>query len=825
MMIQVPARKIGAAAGLALGLIVGSLVLQPSARADAPISGAPIDACAYATDAAAQAAWQPMRGTAPAQTAVLNGQRALRLPCHFENSKAERASWDRKLKVDLTPFRGIQFEFLCRDASPVAYFSVYCQSGAGWYQATFYPESSGRWTRITVDKADMRPEGNPAGWRQIETIRISAWRGKDRNTEFFVRDIRPAGVLGVDVGVAILRGDAAARARPEEARSYEQAAEGVARQFAAVDIGCAVLSDLELDPAQLSRARLVVLPYNPVLSAEMETALVQHLKRGGKLLAFYSIPDRLRAAMHLQGGRHLKASPAGQFSAIRFGEKALAGAPREVRQRSWNINVTEPVAGVSRVLAEWYDDAGRATGHAAVLGSTNSMFMTHILLADDPVHQQRMLLAMAGALSPDLGRQAAAAAIARIGALASFQSYDAAAKYTGGLTRGNAEAGRALASARTLRESAVKAAAQGDFMEAGAQAAQAWERLLEAFCRVQKPLAGEFRAFWCHSAFGVRGLSWDEAIGRLADNGFTAILPNMLWGGAAFYESRVLPVASAVATQGDQIRQCVAAARKRGVQVHVWKVNWNLGSAAPREFAEQMRREGRLQASSRGKEEPWLCPSHPANQKLEVDSMIEVVRNYDVDGVHFDYIRYPDSDHCFCAGCRERFQRVIGTPLTRWPQDVQDEGPQRERWLDWRRSNITGVVKAVSEQARALKPKIKISAAVFRNWPSDRDSVGQDWKVWCDRGYLDFVCPMDYTPMNQRFENMVTQQMQWAGRTPCYPGIGVSASSSRFGADRAIEQISLTRRHQTGGFVIFNYGVNESRDLLPKLGMGITAKP
>ena len=71
---------------------------------------------------------------------------------------------------------------------------------------------------------------------------------------------------------------------------------------------------------------------------------------------------------------------------------------------------------------------------------------------------------------------------------------------------------------------------------------------------------------------------------------------------------------------------------------------------------------------------------------------------------------------------------------------------------------------------------------------------------------------------------MVAQQVQWAGRTPCYPGIGVSASSSRFGVDRLIEQINLTRRHNTRGFVIFNYGVAESKELVPMLGLGITAK-
>jgi hypothetical protein len=71
---------------------------------------------------------------------------------------------------------------------------------------------------------------------------------------------------------------------------------------------------------------------------------------------------------------------------------------------------------------------------------------------------------------------------------------------------------------------------------------------------------------------------------------------------------------------------------------------------------------------------------------------------------------------------------------------------------------------------------------------------------------------------------MVTKQVQWAGRTPCYPGIGVSASTSHFGVDRVIEQINITRRNNTGGFIIFNYGVTESQELLPLLGLGITAK-
>ncbi len=622
-----------------------------------------------------------------------------------------------------------------------------------------------------------------------------------------------------------MRAESAARLSPEERRSLEEFAETVARHFQALDIGCALVSDLEVSAEQLKKAKLVVLPHNPSMPDRAADELIRYLEGGGKLLAFYVIPERLYPVLGIASARHVNAPYAGYFSAIRFKDGALPGAPPLVSQQSWNINAVEPLSGQGGVLAEWLDEKGQSTGYPAVVATTNCLVMTHVLLRDDPANKRRLLLAMAGSLAPELWRQAADAQIARIGAVAGFKSYDQAAGQIARLNPQKAEVATALADAARLRQSARDLAARQQFANAIETAGSAGQRVMEAFCLAQQPLAGEFRAFWCHSAFGVQGLNWDQAVERLARNGFTAILPNMLWGGAAFYPSQVLPVAPAVTNRGDQIAQCLAACRKHGLQMHVWKVNWNLGLAAPREFVERMRREGRLQAGPQGKEQLWLCPSHPENQKLEVESLVELARNYDLDGIHFDYIRYPDGEHCYCAGCKARFERSAGAAVQHWPQDVLAEGPLRQQWLDWRRSNITAVVKAVSEQARAVRPKIKLSAAVFPNWPADRDSIGQDWKLWCEKGYLDFVCPMDYTPSNRNFDNLIARQVQWAGRTPCYPGIGLSASTSHFGVDRLIEQINLTRRHHTHGFIIFNYGVPESHDFLPLLGLGITAPP
>ncbi len=740
-----------------------------------------IDDCSYANDAAAQAAWQPMRGSASAVIATVGGVSALKLSCDFAGAPIERASWDRTVNLDLVRFQGIQFRFYATRVAPVSHFNIYFQSGNGWYSAAFFPESTNAWNTITIDKASTRAEGSPAGWSSIRTIRISAWKGRSENTEFYVSGIRGIGVLGVDASIAIVRG------------GEGEFTENVAGTLAALGLSYATMTDQDVTAVRLRDAKVVILPNNPSLSDAAAAELIKYMDGGGKIIGFYAVPAKLRAAVGIEGGAHIKA----QFSAIRC---ALDGAPALVAQRSWNISEAKAVPGKSRVVATWLDGEGKSTGQAAIVASANAMWMTHVLLKDDAPNKQRMLMAMLGNLAPDLWRQAVDGAIAAIP------------------SQGGAAVTRIRDEARKLRDA-------GKYPEAAAKAAEAKEKWMDVFARAQRPEPGEFRAFWCHRATGVEGMDWDAAIKRLAENGFTAILPNMLWGGAAFYESKVLPVAGAVATEGDQIAKVLTAAKKYGIQTHVWKVNWNLGRDAPPEFVEKMRRESRLQVSASGKEEPWLCPSHPENQKLEIASMVEVARNYAVDGIHFDYIRYPDNNHCFCNGCRRRFATATGAVIENWPRDVTSgDSPLRQKWLDWRRANITTVVKAVSEQARAVRPKLKISAAVFRNWEVDRDGVGQDWKLWCERGYLDFVCPMDYTNSDGQFEGWIESQKQWAGKTPVYPGIGASSSSSRFGADRVIGQIQITRKHKTGGFVIFNYGVNEAKDLVPTLGLGITAK-
>jgi uncharacterized lipoprotein YddW (UPF0748 family) len=236
-----------------------------------------------------------------------------------------------------------------------------------------------------------------------------------------------------------------------------------------------------------------------------------------------------------------------------------------------------------------------------------------------------------------------------------------------------------------------------------------------------------------------------------------------------------------------------------------------------------MKSEKRTQQSSGGVIEPWLCPSHPANQEMELESMLEIVRNYDVDGIHFDYIRYPDSDHCYCDGCRERFEAASNTKVENWPKDVLRDGSNYPAYQQFRRDNITRLVKAVSEGARKINPKTKISAAVFPDWPGCRESIGQDWGEWIKQGYLDFVCPMDYTESNSSFRTMVQVQREAVnGKIPLYPGVGASAPG--VSAAQVIDQVNITREEKANGFIIFNYDTRTAVDQIPMLGLGATRR-
>ena len=746
------------------------------------------------------------------------------LPVDFKGNDLERFSWDLKVDLDMTQSKGIAFDFFCTDPSAFASFSIYLYADGRWVQGHFSPDSSNRWNHVSMRKPAFKVDmsgADPGFFTRVTKIRISGWRGSERAATCALANVA---LIPFYPDVLLLQGDSCAKDEKERS-SYVSFAVSLHQTLEELGVESVIISDTKLKDESLKDIKIAALPYNSSLPESVMPILKRFVERGGKVIAFYTLPTVVQELIGVKRGKFIK-DDSGSFAGFSRVKGGLKGQPEFAVQRSWGAYVYHPdpdlPGGV--VIANWRSGAGVDTGHPAIVKTAAGAAVGHVWLAKSGPERTALLMSLLGELAPAIWRSRAERAIKRVGVAAGYADYT---EFCSALSESDLRpaAKQYLKEVDILYKKAARALKNESWIECVECSGKAQELVVKTWCANQSSAAGEHRAFWCHSAFGLGTNNWDESIRFLKEHGFNAILPNMSWGATAYYPSKVLPEYNKISERGDQIEQCLKACKKYGVECHVWKVNWNTGSRCTKEFAAQLRRERRLQLVEYGdKSKIWLCPSHPKNQQMEIDAMLEVVRNYDVDGVHFDYIRYPGSHSCFCDGCRERFAKYAGKAVGEWPACVKKGGVDYEMWLEFRRGNITRVVREVAQRSQKIRKGVEVSAAVFRNAANDRNSIGQDWQFWCEKGWLDFVCPMDYIDSNAGFKNVIESQKLTVGDVPLYPGIGLSCWKD--GSNYAIklcEQIKIARTAGLKGYTVFNYDRNAER-VLPFLKLGITCE-
>ena len=327
----------------------------------------------------------------------------------------------------------------------------------------------------------------------------------------------------------------------------------------------------------------------------------------------------------------------------------------------------------------------------------------------------------------------------------------------------------------------------------------------------------ELRGMWVSDP---TRLGWESATADLQRAGFNTMYVNLASGGAAFYPgSRALP--SIVNASSDPVSKGIDLAHRRGLAVHAKQIVTFMYKA-PADFQRQLVAADRvmrgpdlrpvLQTSY-----TWLCPSQPANRALIASSVSEMVTKYPVDGIQFDYIRFCEQPSCYCANCRREFERSVGVHFRHWPAPVL-ETAYAEKFSEWRKQVITNWVEELSAVARRVRPGIVVSAAVFPDLERARREKAQDWKLWLDRGYVDYVCTMTYTPDLRDFQTQVQKQQGWATqRNRVVVGIG----SWKFEQMRDLAaQIMMTRQLRAPGFVLFSYDDAAARGFIPNLAAG-----
>jgi len=236
----------------------------------------------------------------------------------------------------------------------------------------------------------------------------------------------------------------------------------------------------------------------------------------------------------------------------------------------------------------------------------------------------------------------------------------------------------------------------------------------------------------------------------------------------------------------DYLRDLVELAGDRGLEVHAWFVVLREGGESPKGWLAENPRCAVVDES--GRPVGWICPSREESRRRVLGLFRELLEGYEVDGVHLDYIRYPEpavARGCFCELCGRG--------------GYADEG-----WVMRGAAHVTELVEEAHELVKEYGAEL--SAAVFPNYPECLVWVRQDWVRWVREGLLDWVAPMNYTNIVEVFR---ARALVHAALVPDWAllleGVGKRSSVSSLSPGKLLRQAEAAVRAGADGVVVFSY--------------------
>lgn len=564
---------------------------------------------------------------------------------------------------------------------------------------------------------------------------------------------------------------------------------------------------------------------NPVHAAPIQ-ALRAFVAGGGRLVVCYSSSPELASLMDVSLGSYVRDPAGGRWTQMRFRADRPVNVPEVIRQSSPNLFPVVPRSRASRVLAWWEDREGQRSGEAAWVETPAGYWMTHVLLADgDARAKGQLLLALFAACDPSLWQVAASERLAAISAMPPFHGTAGAFRAADAIVdperRREAQATARLAA--ELEASAKSLLEEGNAAEAWSVAEDWRNLLLRIHGCAQLPRGGEIRGVWDYSGQGLYPGDWPKTCRMLHRSGMTDLFVNVGGAGQSHCRANGIPPSPLLLSGVDTLADCLAAAHPLGIRVHAWVLAYSLESSSPAYLAD-LRGRGWILRDAAGKERLWIDPGNPEARAHLVAAYADIVRRYPVDGLHLDFVRYPDFPSALGAHSRSAFEAARGKAISVWPLSVEQGGAARREFMAWRTRQVTALVAGVRTQLRKESPGTWLTAAVFGKHPSCVEAVGQDWERWIELGLIDYAIPMNYTEDMGLLGTLLANQSRNSRlRNRTLSGVGVTAEESRLDASAVIGQVNLARGAGLPGFVLFDLDATLEQEILPVLRLGMTA--
>jgi uncharacterized lipoprotein YddW (UPF0748 family) len=390
-----------------------------------------------------------------------------------------------------------------------------------------------------------------------------------------------------------------------------------------------------------------------------------------------------------------------------------------------------------------------------------------------------------------------------------------------------------------------------------------------------KPVAREFRGVWVATVENIdwpskRGLPVDKQkqefiaiLDKCVELNINAVIFQVRTQADALYDSKLEPWSEFLTgTMGkppepyyDPLEFAVVEAHRRGLQLHAWfnpyrvRMPKSKSEAASNHasvaHAESVRKYGKYQ---------WFDPGDPASEEIFISVLTDVVKRYDIDGVHIDDYFYPYQEK------EKKTKKLIPFPDDETYKKAVAAGVKLER-NDWRRRNVDHLIERMYEEVKKTKPWVLVGISPFGIWrpgnPPGVTGLDQyatlyaDAKKWEQEGWLDYLTPQIYWKVENKeqpygkllawwAEQNVKQRHLWPGNFTSKIGVKPKKEEIEklkkekkkptppWTADDIIRQIAATRATPGAtGNVHFSMKalMKNSGGIADKLKKGVYAEP
>jgi len=317
-------------------------------------------------------------------------------------------------------------------------------------------------------------------------------------------------------------------------------------------------------------------------------------------------------------------------------------------------------------------------------------------------------------------------------------------------------------------------------------------------------------ALFCFQLFGtqkfdtflwvqIESLSTKESIKKVIEfasqNGYSDLLVQVRSRDNAAYNSSFIQKPYFVDENFDPLKYIINSGKKSNLRIHAWINMYVIWSGKVRPFdnkhlinKNKSWKDFSFTTTKNTFSNHFLSPINPNVNPYLLTIIDEVLNNYDIDGIHLDYIRFKDSNYG---------NNNIGLKHYKIAQTD-------ENWEKFKRSRVTSLVKDSYKLIKNKDKNLILSVAVKPNILEAKNRFSQDWGNWLKTGIVDYVFPMNYYKEMEFFNRDSNLMLKRIPR-PLHKKIVMGIGCYNQKAEDAVDKIALVKLHKFGGVSLFSF--------------------